>query len=105
MIYLVALVVLALANARAARLLSRDDITTPIRHWIDRRWGEDSFAARLVYCHWCAGVWTAGWLSGWAVAACAVWGGWSWGLAMAVWLPLTLAVAYAGARLVDLEGE
>lgn len=105
MIYLVALVVLVLANARAARLVSRDDITTPIRHWIDRRWGETSFAAQLVYCHWCAGVWTAAALSGVAVAACATWGGWNSGMAVATWLPLTLAIAYGGSRLVDMEGD
>lgn len=105
MIYLVALVVLVLANARAARLASKDDITVPLRLWIDTRWGEQSFLARLFYCHWCSGMWTALLLSAVALGAAVAWGQWPWTLAAAAWIPLSLAVAYGGSRLVDTESE
>lgn len=105
MIYLVALVVLVLANARAARLASKDDITIPLRLWIDRRWGEQSFGARLFYCFWCSGVWTSGLLCAMALTVAVLWGQWPVGLAASAWLPVTLAVAYGGSRLVDMETD
>lgn len=104
-IYLVALVVLVLANARAARLASKDDITIPLRLWIDRRWGEQSFRARLFYCFWCSGVWTAGALSAMALTAAVLWDRWPVGLAASTWIPVTLAIAYGGSRLLDMEGD
>lgn len=105
MIYLVALVVLVLASARAARLASKDDITFPVRQWIDRRWGEQSSRSRLIWCFWCSGVWLSGLLAAMAMTAAVVWDHWPVGLAVSAWLPVTLAIAYAGSRLVDMEGD
>lgn len=105
MIYLVALVVLVLGAARACRLASKDDITIPLRLWIDKRWGEQSFLARLMWCFWCSGVWLSGGLCAMALTAAVIWAGWPVGLAASAWLPLTLAVSYGGSRLVDMEGD
>lgn len=105
MIYLVALVVLILANARAARLASKDDLTAPIRFLIDRRWGKDSFLARLIWCFWCSGMWSALLLSAMAMQAAVSWGRWPTGLAISAWIPVALAIGYGGSRLVDMEGD
>lgn len=104
-IYIVALVVLILATARGARLVSRDDITAPIRLAIDRRWGTDSFASKLVWCPWCSGMWIALLLGAMAMTAAVTWDDWPAGLAVAAWIPTSLAIAYAGSRLVDWEDD
>jgi hypothetical protein len=104
-IYLVALVVLVLAAARAARLASKDDITAPLRLWIDRKRGENSFWSALMWCFWCSGVWLSGLLTAMALSTAVIWDHWPIGLAAATWIPLTLAISYGGSRLVDLEGE
>jgi hypothetical protein len=104
-IYFVALVTLVLAAARAARLASKDDITAPIRLWIDRKKGEQSFWSELIWCFWCSGVWLSGLLAAMALTAAVLWDHWPIGLAASAWLPVTLAISYGGSRLVDMEGE
>jgi hypothetical protein len=50
-------------------------------------------------------MWIALFLAAMTLTAAVVWGGWPTGLAVAAWLPLSLAIAYAGSRLVDMEGD
>lgn len=66
MIYLVAFVVLVLATARLTRLIYFDDLTVPLRNWIDRKCGPNSFISRMVWCPWCASVWVSLFTSPWA---------------------------------------
>lgn len=82
-----ALVVLALATARATRLVVEDVITEPIRRWFVRRFGEDHKVTYLVHCVFCTSIWI-GFAA--AVFACAVLGISWWML-----LPLTLALSQA----------
>lgn len=58
-IYLVAFVVLVLATARLTRLIYFDDLTLSLRQWIDRKFGENSFLSKMVWCPWCASVWAS----------------------------------------------
>jgi hypothetical protein len=99
-------VVLALlpgATARLARLLPRDGITSPIRSWVRRKYGEHSTQAEFVTCHWCNGVW-----------ASLLTNAWGWTLigfshVFPVWMCLGLAllsvpaVAYHASRMIDRE--
>lgn len=94
-----------LANARFSRLVSVDDIFLPA--WV---WAEKKFKLKrlmqLSWCHWCSGVWTSGLIfTPAALAGLTVTGIWpSWWIALAMWIPLSLAVAYLSSRLIDSEG-
>lgn len=103
MIYLVALVVLVLATARLTRLIYFDDISLPIRLWVDRRFGTKSFLARGIWCPWCCGVWAAMLNATAALYAAWSWWSWSFGGAILAWPLLVLALAYPAAWIVDFE--
>lgn len=100
-----ALVILALlpsATARVARL-SRDTITEPIRSAVRRKYGQHSWQAELVGCHWCVGVWasllTNSW--GWTIIAIShVWPVW---MCISLGLLSIPSMAYLGSRMVDRE--
>jgi len=89
--------ILSLAAYRAARAVSLDSITEPVRDWFDDRAGWswlDAKAAELVSCGWCSGFWLSGftyfvWL---LVTDAALWG-WT-----AVFTNLILWWAIAGAQ-------
>lgn len=100
-IYLVALVVLVLATARLIWLFWQDDITMPLRLWIDRKWGTDSFLSRLIWCPWCLGMWMSGFTNAYALTAAALWCGMNVAFAAACWLPLTLAVGFSASWIVE----
>jgi hypothetical protein len=55
----VLLLVLGLACARLTRLIIEDEITSPIRRWAVRRWGENGMIPYLLHCRWCVGMWVA----------------------------------------------
>lgn len=63
--------VLAIAAYRAARALSLDSITEPLRDWFDDRAGRSRWwekSAELISCGFCSGFWLSGityavWLS------------------------------------------
>lgn len=103
MIYLVAFVVLVLATARLTRLVSKDDLTIPLRLWIDSKLGEQSFLSRLVWCHWCSAVWVSLFTSSLAAAAAWTWWSWNLGVVLTGWVLLVPANAYAASRVVDME--
>lgn len=105
MIYLVAFVVLVLATARLTRLLTKDDLTIPMRTWIDAKFGPDSLISRMIWCYWCSGVWASMFTS--TVAAAAAWQWWSWnlGAVIAGWMLLVPATAYAASRVIDTEKD
>lgn len=50
------LVIITLAVARLTRLIKEDEITVPFRRWVVKRWGDESRAAYLVHCSWCASI-------------------------------------------------
>jgi hypothetical protein len=104
MIYLVAFVVLVLGTARLTRLISRDDITAPMRTGIDKWLGENSFVSRLIWCHWCVAVWISLGTSSLAMQALYSFGRLSPKAAILCWLLLIPANAYAAAWVVDKEG-
>ena len=55
------LILLALvATARLTRLVTADYVTRPVRRFIDRRWGEESWQSYLSTCDWCASIHTGG---------------------------------------------
>lgn len=49
----------ALAAFRLTRLVTRDDITEPLRHRVIARVGSDSLIAEGLTCDWCVGVYAA----------------------------------------------
>lgn len=54
------LVLLAVgATIRLTRLVTADYITTDIREWLTKRWGEDSKRAYLISCDYCASMYVA----------------------------------------------
>lgn len=53
------LVVAALAVARLTRLVCLDKITVGLRQAVIRKWGPESWAAKLILCPWCISVWIA----------------------------------------------
>lgn len=52
-----ALLVLALATARATRIVTEDIITAPIRKFFIRRLGEEHWFTYLIHCPYCASLW------------------------------------------------
>lgn len=102
-IYLVAFVVLVLATARLTRLVCRDDLTTPMRLWVDRKLGENSFLSRLIWCPWCIAVWVSLTTSSFAMQALYSFGAMNAKAAVLTWLLLVPANAYAAAWVVDKE--
>lgn len=101
MIYLVALVVSVLATARLIWLFWQDDITRPLRLWIDRKWGTKSFLSRLIWCPWCLGMWMSGFVNAYVLAAATILGGMDAGVAAAMWLPLMLAVGFSASWITE----
>jgi hypothetical protein len=105
MIYLVALVVLVLATARLTRLVTKDDITAPMRLAIDKKLGEHSLISRLIWCPWCVAVWVSIFTSFWAAQILYSTGTVPRDVAIMLWLMFIPANAYAAAWVVDKEGE
>lgn len=103
MVYLVAFVVLVLATARLTRLLSKDDLTVPMRLGIDKMFGPQSWISRLIWCPWCTGVWVSLGTSSMAMQALYAWGAISPKVAVLSWLLLVPATAYAASWIVDFE--
>ena len=103
MVYLVAFVVLVLATARLTRLVTRDDLTAPMRQGIDKWLGENSFVSRVIWCHWCAGVWVSVGTSSMAMQALYAFGTISAKVAILSWLLLIPANAYAASWVIDME--
>ena len=99
------LLLLVPAAARLTRLVSRDDITSPLRGWIYHKFGEESFLGRMIQCHWCAGVWVSGFVSipTWII----IWDlvpEWQATTKIWLWLLTVLGVAYEASRKIDREG-
>ncbi len=105
MIYLVVFVVLVLATARLTRLVTKDDLTTPVRLAIDRRLGENSFLSRLIWCPWCVAVWLSPGTSLFMAQILYSSGTVPKDVAIMLWLLLIPANAYAAAWVVDKEGD
>lgn len=103
MIYLVAFVVLVLATARLTRLIYFDDLTLPMRQWIDRKFGPNSFLSRMIWCPWCASVWASFFTSTLAVHLMVDLGLVPWLVAPGVWLFLIPAVSYPAGWIVHKE--
>lgn len=102
-IYLVAFVVLVLATARLTRLMCKDDLTHPIRTKIDKILGQNSFLSRLIWCHWCVGVWVSLGTSSFAMQAVYDLVPMSPKAAILAWLLLIPANAYAASWVIDME--
>jgi hypothetical protein len=51
------LLLVTLAVARITRLVATDRIMVSFRRWVVNRWGEESEAAYLAHCRWCASIW------------------------------------------------
>lgn len=103
MIYLVGFVVLVLATARLTRLIYFDDITAPMRNWIDSKCGPNSFISKMIWCPWCAGVWAS-------IVTCALANnllmhliGWDLLTAILTYVLLVPAVSYPAGWIVDRE--
>lgn len=105
MIYLVAFVVLVLATARLTRLVTKDDITARMRLAIDRKLGENSFASRLIWCHWCVAVWVSLFLSPMAAQIIYSAGAAPRDVAIMLWILFIPANAYAASWVLDREGD
>lgn len=103
MIYLVAFVVLVLATARLTRLVYFDDITLPIRNWIDSRFGPSSFISKVVWCPWCASVWVAFFTCPFCLAGMWMFAGWTLGAAAWASAVLIPAVCYPAGWIVERE--
>ena len=94
---LIALLVAALATARLTRLVTRDQITHPLRRALLARVDRDGYLAYLLTCDWCVSVWIG---AGAAVVGVRA-GAWSWWWAPAV----ALVVSYVAGWLASKEGE
>lgn len=95
--YPLLIVVMALATARATRLVTRDRILQAPRRAVLRALPDDSLLAYLIVCDWCVSVYT-----GALAAAGGAWAGW-WPWA---WTPaLMLAFSYVTGYLASREGE
>lgn len=93
----ITLLVAALATARLTRLVTRDQITHPLRRAILARLDHDGMAAYLIVCDWCTSMYIAA-----AGAALGAWGGaWTWWQAPGV----MLAFSYTAGWLASKEGE
>lgn len=103
MVYLVAFVVLVLATARLTRLMTKDDLTISWRLGIDKVFGQNSWLSKLIWCHWCVGVWISLGTSSMAMQALYAWGGMSPKVAVLTWMLLVPANAYAASWVVDRE--
>ena len=102
MIYFLAFVALVLATAMSARVLVVEEVATPLREWIFRKFGETSKPAKLVRCWWCSGFWFAGAWTG----SSALWAAWQDHIHTEdlLLVPLTwFAVAYLSGRVLDSE--
>lgn len=80
-----------------------DEVATPLRSWVLKRWPAPSKPAKLATCYWCSGFWVA-------ALQCSL----AHGVSVATgWLPwqtllllpsIVLAVAYAASWVLDKEG-
>ncbi len=50
-------ILVALAVARATRLVTVDQITVSFRRWVVNKFGEESGVAYLVHCRACSSLW------------------------------------------------
>jgi hypothetical protein len=81
------LLLITVAVARVTRLIAADRITVGLRRWVVNRWGEESEAAYLIHCRWCASIWIA-------LPAAIVWAVLAlplhlWWLALPAWLGMS----------------
>jgi hypothetical protein len=104
-IYLVAFVVLVLATARLTRLICKDDLTTPVRLWVDRKFGQESLISRLIWCHWCSAVWVSLFTSTLTMGILMLVRAGPMAAQVLAWLLIIPANAYAAAWVVDKEGD
>jgi hypothetical protein len=102
-ITLAALIVLALATARATRIVSIDEITAPARVWIDQHLGKTSKISKLIWCYWCSAWWVSLLTSGYALTLAAAFTNLTWTQAALIWPLLSLANAYAASWILDKE--
>lgn len=58
-VFIVSLVVAALAVARVTYFLTEDYLSNGYRRWVVNRFGDQSKPAYLVHCPWCTSVWVA----------------------------------------------
>ena len=94
---LLMVVVMALATARATRLITRDRVLAAPRRAVLRVLPDDGLLAYLVVCDWCVSMYT-----GTLAAAGGAWAGW-WPWA---WAPaLAFAFSYVTGYLASREGE
>lgn len=95
--YPVLIVAMALATARATRLITRDRIFEAPRNAVLRTLPDGHLLAYLVVCDWCVSVYT-----GALAAVGGVWAGWwPWS-----WAPaLLLAFSYVTGYLASREGD
>lgn len=95
--YPVLIVVMALATARATRLVTRDRIFDAPRNAVLRALPDGHLLAYLVICDWCVSVYT-----GTLAAVGGAWAGWwPWS-----WAPaLMLSFSYVTGWLASREGE
>lgn len=93
----ITLLIGALVTARFTRLVTRDQITHPLRRAALARLDHSGMLAYLIVCDWCVSVYV-----GAAVAAGGAGGGWwSWW-----WVaPLAFVFSYVAGWLASREGE
>lgn len=101
---LVALALLPSATARLTRLVTVDVITIGFRSWINRKFDQDSFVAKVVECYWCSGVWVSAVTSTFAWTVVALLQVWPLWVSVPLWLLTIPAVAYEASRKIDQEG-
>lgn len=100
---MLAFVVLVLAVARVTRVVVFDEVASPLRTWVLRRWPLPSKPGKLVTCYWCSAVWVA-------LAFSAGVHTYLWLADVTPWhttllLPVTApAIAYAASWILDKEG-
>jgi hypothetical protein len=87
------------ANARFARLVTEDDITSTLRSKVIKKLGHRHLLSRWIQCPWCLGWWTA-----WPVTAVAwfpiMGASYWWVYGLAAW-----SVAHAAGRLNHDHGS
>ena len=86
------LILVAWANARIARIVTKEDPGKPIRRWISQKFGYNSTWAKGFECPWCLGFWTA--IPATALAWFPIMGLRMWWLIPVAWLAVTHAAGY-----------
>lgn len=84
------------ATARITRFVTSDLLGQPIRATVERRFGDDSRAAYLMTCPWCASIWISA-----AVLAAALLLPGLWFTAAAAWLTISYLYGLTASLLDD----